>query len=157
VKKLNKVLVAAVIASALGSMAWAALYDVTVGGTTGLPINGRGATYKLEGYVDCTAETYGADTLKVISIPKNTMVLGVKMNVLVPTPNAVTIGVGDGTSATTWMAAKSTTNHVTTPVVFSSSSNCVSYVATNSVIVTLSGAPGATGMIKITAVCVDYQ
>jgi hypothetical protein len=159
VNKMQKLGLVVVFAlAALASHVYAASYIVALGSSTGLPENGLRGTYKLVGYLDMTQNTYTtSDIVSVIHIPKKVTVLSVMSEVLVPTTGNITIGVGDSAGATTYLSTVSTTNHVTTPIVASAYTTIKSYIATNDIRCTISGAAGAVGMVKITAVCADLN
>lgn len=157
--RMQKVVCGAVLAlMVMASHVLATGYIVALGSASGLPENGARATYKLTGYLDMTQNTYTtSDIVNVIHIPKKVQVLCVMSEVLIPTANAITIGVGDSANATQYLATVSTTNSVTTPITASDIANAKAYVATNDIRCTISGAAGATGMVKITAVVADLK
>ena len=82
----------------------ATAYDLTKGGTTGIPANAPGP-YVLEYYINADAANSGAgyganDTAKVLVIPAGCVVYGVQVEIDVAEGAACTFDVGDSASAT---------------------------------------------------------
>ena len=91
-------------------------YTNWVGGASGgLPQVYAGQVYDIPNTLTITGNGYSTnDTVEVITLPTNAVVLGVSATVDAALPNAITFDVGDGDSATLYVNGASATNPVAT-------------------------------------------
>jgi len=132
-------------------------YTNAVGGATGLPVATKGATYKLTGQIDFSTEplAVAGDSMLVIKIPANTMVLGVRMEVVKAPTTAVTVSVGDSASATQYTGAVVVSNVANT---VSAYTTIKGYTAANGIVATTgTAASGSTGIIRFIATVMDLK
>lgn len=131
-------------------------YTNVVGGSSGLPVAEKGATYKLTGYVDFSEKALTtSDTMAVITIPAKTMVLGVSYEVTKATTNDIVVTIGDVSTTNQFTAASASTTNLISGV--SLIATAKGYTTADQVRVLVSGAPGATGVIKVVAVVADLK
>lgn len=129
----------------MATLAMATAYDVTKGGTTGIPANAPGP-YVLEYYINADAANAGAgygagDTLKFMAVPAGAVVYGVQVEIDTAEGAACTFDVGDSASATGYFSNVDANNATVDSAILTYGASAPKYyAATDDLLITFDSA-----------------
>jgi hypothetical protein len=157
---MNKKLLVAGVAFlvTVGSAFAISTYTNTVGGLSGYALVDGNKVFVMQNtYTLSTSSTIAnSNTVAMINIPSNTMVVAVELNITTATTNGVTtVDVGDSGSASRYISNADAATINTRPISAASTWDVKS--ANTEIALRFDHAPGQTGVFKVKAVVVNLN